>query len=314
MRLAAALLSLLLAAGPACAQPRAESLADAPIEWTIRGATEPGRVQLEISRRTAHSQWTTGHTVDLATLDGLTAAQLAGDGGPVSFRIVRDAGTLACEGVARRGRGTGQCTFAASAAFAEALDRRGIGRPSATEQFSMALNDIGYAYVDALARLGYATPRASELADAGNHGVTLAYLTGMGAHGYRVGSLPVLIRMRDHGVTPDYVEALAASGVRDIPADGIVRLRDHGVMPGFVVALRANGYRGFGPDDIVQLRDHGVTADYVAGLRSLGYSDLTADEMVRLRDHGVMPEFIRDANRGGGRHTPEELVRLRTGG
>ena len=53
---------------------------------------------------------------------------------------------------------------------------------------------------------------------------------------------------------------------------------------------------------------------YVGELRALGYAGLAADEIVRLRDHGVMPDFIREANRGGGRHTPEELVRLRTGG
>ena len=89
-----------------------------------------------------------GHTIDAATLQGLSAGQLAGDGGPVRFRVPRDAGTLRCDGIVRRGRGTGECTFVANAAFADALAARGIGRPTPDEQFSMALNDIGIAYVD----------------------------------------------------------------------------------------------------------------------------------------------------------------------
>ena len=78
----------------------------------------------------------------------LAEAELAGDGGQVRFRIARDAGTLDCEGVARRGRGTGECSFSPTRSFAATLAERGIGPPTADEQFSMAMHDIGLDYVD----------------------------------------------------------------------------------------------------------------------------------------------------------------------
>jgi hypothetical protein len=63
----------------------------------------------------------------------------------------------------------------------------------------------------------------------------------------------------------------------------------------------------------VRLRDHGVQASFVGELRQLGYGNMRVDDIIRLRDMGVTAEFIRSAN-SAGRRSPEELVRLRTGG
>ena len=315
MRLAAALAFLLLVPGSACAQPgRAAAQPSGSLTFEIERSGQPGRVQLEISRRSGNNHWSTGRTVDAASLQGLTAGQLAGDGSPVSFRIARDAGTLDCEGVVRRGRGTGDCGFVADPRFAAALAERGVGRPSIDEQFSMAMNDIGLAYVDEVRRQGYETLTAGELARAGDHGVTLDYLRGMGAHGYRVGRLSALIEMRDHGVTPDYIEALARHDVRDIPPAEIVRLRDHGVSADYVAELRELGYRRLSTEEMIQLRDHGVTADYVRTLAENGIRDIPTAELVRLRDHGVTPEFIVALRRAGYRFPPADIVTMRDHG
>ena len=50
-------------------------------------------------------------------LEGLTAAQLTGAGGPVQFRLRRDAGTFTFEGVLRNGVGAGTFSFAADPNF-----------------------------------------------------------------------------------------------------------------------------------------------------------------------------------------------------
>ncbi len=315
MRLTLAIAALALIPGSACAQPGiAAAQASGTLNWEIEGSGEPGRVQLEISRRSGNSHWTVGRTVDAASLQGLSPAELAGDGGPVRFRIARDAGTLDCAGMVRRGRGTGDCSFAADPRFAAALAERGIGRPTVDEQFSMAMHDIGLAYVDEVRRQHYDTPTAAELAQAGGHGVTMDYLRGMAGHGYRVGRLSSLIRMRDHGVTPDYVAALARHDVRDIPPDEIVRLRDHGVQAEFVGELRQLGYRRLSTAEMIQLRDHGVSADYVRTLARNGISDIPPNELTRMRDHGVTPGFVVALRAAGYRFGTEEIVRMRDHG
>ena len=329
------------------AEDPAASEAGAALTWTIEGDAEQrakGRVQLNLTRRTATSRWSHGDIRPIAELQGITFEQLASEpGGPVGFRLGREAGTIECRGVARRYHGTGDCRFLANADFAAALARQGYGQASERQLFSLAFYGIGQAWLDELRRQGYERPDVAALAKAADHGVDLDYLKGMGGHGYRVGSLSALVEMRDHGVTPDYVSKLARLGIRDLSSEEVVRLRDHGVTPDYVAAfrtqgyanvpteqlirlrdhgvsaefvaeLRASGYRSLSTDEIIRLRDHGVSGSYVAELAGLGYSSLTAEEITRLRIHGVSADSIRKANAGGTRRSAAELVALRIGG
>ncbi|HEX8640958.1 MAG TPA: hypothetical protein VF704_07345 [Allosphingosinicella sp.] len=310
-----AVAAFLLLAGSACAQPYEDEFASAPIEWEIEPSSRAGHVQLEISRRSGGNHWVVSRPVEVASLAGLSPAQLDGSAGPIRFRMARDAGTLDCEGVARRGRGTGECSFHPDPRFAAALAERGISPPTPNEQFSMTMNGIGLDYVDELRRQRYDTPSATDLARAGDHGVTLDYLRAMGGHGYRVGRLAALVEMRDHGVTPDYIEGLARYRVRNIPPEEIVRLRDHGVTPEFVGELLQLGYPGLSTDAMIRLRDHGVTPEYVRTLASNGIRDIPPDELTRMRDHGVSPDFVTALRANGfGRFNTSEIVRMRDHG
>ena len=112
-----------------------------------------------------------GTNVPIERLEGLTAAQLTGAGGPVQFRLRRDAGTFTFEGVVRNGVGAGTFSFTPDPNFPAELAKRGFARPTAREQYQMARHDIGFAFVDELNKQGYAKPQTSELVRAGQHGV-----------------------------------------------------------------------------------------------------------------------------------------------
>jgi hypothetical protein len=328
----------------ACAAPAASAELPDSLAWRIVPSDAgTGKVQFELSYRTAHSSSNYGRTIDLAELQGLDRAMLDGGGSaPVHFRLVRDAGTFGCEGVAWRGTGAGTCRFAPGADFAAELGRGGYGTPGDVQLFHLAMGDIGRLYVRTLAQQNYARPTVAELVDAGDHGAGISYLSGMGALGYHVGTLPALVRLRDHGVGPDYVRSVVASGLGDLPPDTLVRMRDHGVSAQYIGELRRLGYGGLGVErlialrdhgisadyvgalsrsglgalsleDLVRMRDHGVSADYVAGLREAGYAHFGPAELVRLRDNGVSSDFARRAG-AGGRLSVDELIRLRNGG
>lgn len=335
----AAALALLPLVAPAAADP------SAPIDfrWTIEPIDgQSGEVQFLITRHTANSRWTYSDTTPLAEIVGLTAEQLASSADrPVRFRLARAAGTFDCDGIARRGSGSGHCRFQADTRFAAELSRRRIGPATDNELFQMSLGGVDLAFLDETERQRYARPTVADLIQAANHGVDLDYLRDMGRLGYRAGTIGALVQMRDHGVTPAYVDGFAAAGYRTIPADDLVAMRDHGVTPDYVRTLAQHGIRdlptaelirlrdhgvdagfvgrvrrlgyGHGVDDLIRMRNHGVSADYLSELVSLGYSGLTPDEIVRLREHGIDGAFIRRAN-AGGRRSAEELVRLRTGG
>jgi beta-lactamase regulating signal transducer with metallopeptidase domain len=281
-----------------------------PGTWEIRPTAAEGIVHL----RLVELQSSSGMNVALQQLEGLTAAQRAGTGGSVQFRLRRDAGTFTFEGVFRSGIGAGTFSFAADATFPEALAKRGFARPTAVEQYQMARHDIGFAFVDELNAHGYAKPQTSELVRAGQHGVDVAYLREMAALGHRLGTLDPLIVLRDHGVTPTYVRELAEQGYKGLAADALRHARDHGVTPEYVRAMRDAGYGSLSMEQLTNTRDHGVTPQFIQELGQAGYRKLPLEDVIRVRDHGVTPEYIREMRQLGHQLPLDELVRARDHG
>ena len=280
-----------------------------PGTWQIGPSATEGSVHLTLVEfRSSH-----GTDIPLSQLDGLTSAQLSA-GGPVTFRIRRDAGTFAFEGVARSGVAAGTFTFAPNPAFPGELTKRGFASPTAAEQYDLARGDIGFAYLDELTKQGYTKPTTAQLVRAGQHGVTLTYLREMGTLGHRLGTLDPLITLRDHGVTPSYVRGLADEGYKNLAADELRRTRDHGVTPDYIRAMREAGYGSLPLDRLVNARDHGISPEYVRQLGDAGYRKLALDEIIRVRDHGVSAEYVRDLRQMGYSLTLEELVRARDHG
>jgi beta-lactamase regulating signal transducer with metallopeptidase domain len=315
-----------------------DAASDLPGTWEARPA-EPGKVHLRMSE----GQSSSGMTIPIEAIEGLSAAQQASNGSPVRLSLRRDAGTFTLEGMFRGGVGAGTYTFAANPAFAAELQKRGIGQPSAQDQMELARQNVGLAFLDELASQGYTKPSIQDLVRAAQHGVSLDFLKGMGALGYRLGTLDPLINMRDHGVTPEFVRDLTAAGLPRMSADELVRVRDHGVTPEYIGELRQlgydvkdagvlvnardhgvtpqfvkdlakAGYNGLPLADLVKARDHGVNGEYARGLAELGYAKLSLEDLVNARDHGVTTEFARGFQQMGYRPNLADLVRARDHG
>ena len=65
-----------------------------------------------------------GHTYDLSELQGLSRGQM--QSGKVSFSLVREAGTIQCDGQFVDGRGSGTFTFTPNSSFIDAMRSRGF--------------------------------------------------------------------------------------------------------------------------------------------------------------------------------------------
>ena len=290
-----------LADGGADLQPVASGEAwDRALTFTItpaEGAADRVQLSLRHGRGSRQSQYS--RTIALSELEGIGSADLlAGDGGPVRFRVVREAGILDCSGTVRGMRGSGDCRFTPDEAFASELARRGIGRPDPEEMFHLAMAGVGRALIAELERQGYARPRVSDLVALGIHGADLDFLRGLDAAGYRVGSLERLVEFRIHGVTPAYITELASLGgqFRAMAPERLVEMRIHGVTPAYARELSELGYRDLGPSQLVDFRIHGVTPAYVREMAEAGYPDLSAAQLVNLRIHGVRPQDAREVN------------------
>jgi len=284
--------------------------------WNLYADTSGHRVQLSFERYdNDRRSGMTSFGVAPQELRGLTDSQLRAGNGNVHFQLVRDAGTFDFDGQIRDAHGTGFFTFAPNARFPQELAARGYERPTADQQFWLALHDIGYAFVDELRADGYDRPSVQQLVVMGMHGANLAYVRSLKAAGYRVNDTRRLVMLRDHGVDARFIGGLSSAGYTRLSLDDLLTLRDHGVTPDFIVALRSFGFSGLTPDQLLEARDHGVTDSFIRGFRELGYKDVTLGDFVRLRDHGVSAEYARDRRESEGRLLAvNELIRRRDRG
>jgi beta-lactamase regulating signal transducer with metallopeptidase domain len=301
------------AAVPFEGAPQTPSEASAPGTsgtWDIQPGNTAGQVQLQLRQGRSSS----GRQVPVSSLEGLSPAQMTGTS-QVTFSLRRDAGVFHFTGSFRDGAGAGTYTFTPSTTFPAELAARGVGRPTAAEQYELAKHDVGLALVDELRTQAYATPTVADLVTAGHHGVSTTYVRDMGRLGYRVGAVATLVTMRDHGVTPGYVEGLAGAGLPKLEAGALVRARDHGVTPDYVKALAGMGYASLDIDALINARDHGVTADYLTAMSGLGYAKLPLDALVKARDHGITADYVRSMSGLGFAGLPiDTLVRARDHG
>lgn len=250
-------MAALAALALAIAEP---TTAQAPSDytWTIAPTGRPAATdtrQITIRYRTPDGKRTsTGSARPLGELQGLDQALLASaEGGPVSFRLASDPGTLECTGVVGQGAGTGTCAYSANAGFAEALAREGVVRATEEEQFQMLV-----------------------------HGADLTLAREFRALGYT-------------GLTPEQ----------------LISFRIFYVTPDDVREMQRLGFTGMTADQLVARRIFSVPMAYARALSGLSYTGVSIRQLVDLRRAGVTPEFIQQANQGGRRLSPEELLHLR---
>jgi hypothetical protein len=143
--------------------------------WRIYYEPSRDRVQLtfEDYENGSRRHGSTSFGVRPTELRGLPLSQLWSYSGPVKFQLVRDAGTFNFEGQLRDGHGTGFFTFSPDSRFPQQLASRGYERPSADQQYWLAMHDVGYAMLDELRTEGYDRPSVDQLVVMGMHGAAI---------------------------------------------------------------------------------------------------------------------------------------------
>jgi hypothetical protein len=284
--------------------------------WTVGKATTTSLVHLGLRYSLGgndRQHW--GRAIPIADLQGLDPAALERDHETVVFRVVRDAGMIACNGTVGHDEGAGTFDLVLDPSFPAALERRGVGRPSQSEQIRLALADAGFALLDALARHGYPKPDVAGLIRLGEHGAHQDYVDAMAQEGFRLETLSRLVQARDHGVDPHFIRGLRDAGYAKLTYEQLLRARDHGADPDYIAEMRKLGMKDATLEDMIVMRDHGVDADFVAEMRGAGYRNASLEDLRVARDHGVTADFVDDlADAGFGRLPLHHVIRARDHG
>jgi len=265
---------------------------------------------------TENNRESRSHMVPLATLQGLSKADLAGDADKtVSFDVHRDAGTFHCHGTVHHSVGAGTYDLALDPGYARGLEQRGLRRPTENEQIELAFGDVGFDFLDELKAQRYPKPDLDQLITLSEHGVTTRYVHEMAEAGLRLGSLDQLEQARDHGITPNYVAAMKSAGFTNLTYAQLLTARDHGISSHYVAEMKDAGFDHLDIARLLEARDHGITPRYVSEMKDAGFDHLDLATLLNARDHGVTASYVRDLADNGYRHPSlSELVRARDHG
>jgi hypothetical protein len=263
----------------------------APSDWirftlsSQRGSSEIQASFQEESRGRHDNHWSTG--VPPSQLIGLDVSGFRGPGThPLRFAVVREAGRLDCSGQGGRGHASGNCAFAADPAFTDLLVRRGIGRPTREQAFSLMTLDVRREIVEALAAARYPAPSIDNLMELTAVGVDGRYIAELARAGYRPRTIKSLVEFRALGITPEWIGGFARMGYADIPSDELAELKALDITPEFVSGFDRLGYGRLPVDKLVELKALNITPEFVRSVTQRGESMPPVSDLVELKMFG----------------------------
>ena len=253
------------------------------------------RLYLDFERSTTnghHSQM--GQTYLFSELQGLTREQVE-RGGAVKFSLVREAGTISCEGTFQNGKGAGTFRFTANQTFVSGMKSRGFDFENNSRVFHDERDSENKLF--SAAALNVTTTLADDLAAAS------------------LGKLDIddLFKAAIFKVDSKFAREMKASGFPNLGMEELVKARIFKIDANFVTQVMQMGFANQSFDDLVQMRIFKVTPEFVAEVRSEGIANPSVEELVKLKIFKIDSDFIRKAKADGVPLNVENLVERRIG-
>lgn len=261
-------------------------------DWRADSKQEKdGKIYLNFERRTAHGHNQNGSNYDYSDLEGLTRDQA--QNGKVNFRLVREAGTIECQGAFTDGKGSGTFTFTANRGFIDAMKTRGFDFEKSSAKHDGDVDDRLFT----AATVNITTKLADDLLSA------------------NFGPLDVddLFKAAIFKITPEFMAEMKTSGFPDLKMEDLVKARIFEINGDYVRQVREMGFDKENFEGLVKFRIFKVTPEFLSELRSDGFSDLSAEQVVKFRIFNIDSDFIRKAKADDPNVTVEDLVQMKIG-
>jgi hypothetical protein len=234
-----------------------------------------------------------GSSFAYADLQGLSREQ-ALSGGTVKFSIVREAGTIECEGTFQDGKGAGTYRFTSNPQFVSAMKTRGFDFEKSTSKSGRDTTDER---LFSAALIGVTTALADDLVSA------------------NFGNLDVddLFKAAIFKVDSKFMREMKASGFPNLGMEELVKARIFNIDSEFLRELNTNGFSNEPFENIVKMRIFKITPEFINGVRSEGFNNITIEQLVKMKIFNINSEFIRQARSEGVPMDIEKLVQKRIG-
>ena len=233
-------------------------------------------------------------TYDFADFQGLTREQ-ATAGGPVRFSLVREAGTVECEGSFQNGRGSGTFRFTSNPGFVSAMkgrgfdfeaeskwSRRGAAEDVAERLFAATTLNVTAALADDLLSADFGKLDVDDLFKAAIFKVDSKFMREMKASGFPGLGMEELVKARIFKIDADYVAQAARMGFAKEPFESLVKMRIFKVTPEFIAETRNEGLGDLSVEELVKLKIFKIDADFIRRAKAAGVP-LEVEELVQRR-------------------------------
>ncbi|CAN5730598.1 hypothetical protein BH24ACI1_BH24ACI1_07900 [soil metagenome] len=257
-------------------------------------SNKPNKIHLSFERRTekgGRSQ--NGSTYDFTDLQNLSIEQARGSG-TVKFSLVREAGTIDCEGSFNNGKGAGTFRFTSNPQFVSMMKTRGFDFEADS---STGKNRDLEERLFAAATLNVTTALADDLLSA------------------NFGKLDVedLFKAAIFKVNSEFMREMNASGFPNLGMEDLVKARIFKIDAGFAKQVVAMGFDKEPFESLVKMRIFKITPEFITEVRNEGLTNLDVEDIVKLRIFKIDGAFIRQARADGVPLEVEKLVQKRIG-
>lgn len=255
------------------------------------------RIYLSFERRTEKGGKNQhGSRFLYSDLQGLTKGQAEGSG-TVKFSLVREAGTIDCEGTFADGKGSGTFRFTPNMQFVQAMRSRGFDFEKSSKYNDDDDGNQPLERLFAATTLNVTTALADDLLSAD------------------FGKLDVndLFKAAIFHVDSKFMREMKASGFPNLTFDDLVKARIFKIDADFVREVAQMGFDKEPFESLVKMRIFKVTPEFIAEARNEGLTDLDVEDLVKMRIFNINAEFIRKAKADGVPLQVEKLVQRRIG-
>lgn len=262
-------------------------------EWKASiDSRKPEQLHLSLERRSEKGgRNQMGSSYDFADLQGLTREQVQG-GGPVRFSLVREAGTIDCEGSFQNGKGSGTFRFTGSQGFVSAMRGRGFdfektsssreGHEPDNRLFAAATLNVTTALADDLLSADFGRLDVDDLFKAAIFKVDSKFMREMKASGFPNLGMEELVKARIFKIDADFVSQVVRMGFDKESFESLVKMRIFKVTPEFIAEVRNEGLKDLSVEDLVKMRIFKVDAEFIRQSRAAGVP-LEVEQLVQKR-------------------------------
>ncbi|MGC2238648.1 MAG: hypothetical protein WA584_21015 [Pyrinomonadaceae bacterium] len=261
-------------------------------DWSKSEKSDKGdKIYLSFERRNEKGYRNqNGSNYNYSDLQGLSRQQ-ASASGAVKFSVVREAGTIECEGTFTDGKGYGTFRFTPNMQFVSGMKARGFdfeknnskGEGDINERlFAAATINVTTALADDLLSADFGKLDVDDLFKAAIFKVDSRFMREMKASGFPNLTFEDLVKARIFKIDADFVRQVTEMGFDKEPFESLVKMRIFKVTPDFISEARAEGLTNLDVEDLVKMRIFKIDSAFIRQAKADGVP-LKVEALVQRR-------------------------------